>query len=86
MQALVGALRAGDTKALLGVLGSEGRTLISSGDPSPLGDLVVRARAEGYRRAEGGGPTPFHGYLYRMLTAQGPDAPDGKYDYSRVAT
>jgi Protein of unknown function (DUF2950) len=204
MQALVGALRAGDTKALLGILGSEGRTLISSGDPvadrrsretflqaydaanklvangnttvlrignddwpfpiplvkdgerwrfdarqgrqeiiarrigrnelytiqtclayvdaqreyyaedrngdgileharqfgstpgkrdglywptkpgeppSPLGDLIVRARAEGYRRAEGGGPTPFHGYLYRILTAQGPDAPDGMYDY-----
>jgi Protein of unknown function (DUF2950) len=204
MQALVAALRAGDTKALLGILGSEGRTLISSGDPvadqrsretflqeydaanklvangnttvlrignddwpfpiplvkdgerwrfdarqgrqeiiarrigrtelytiqtclayvdaqreyyaedrngdgileyarqfgstpgkrdglywptkpgeppSPLGDLVVRARAEGYRRAEGRGPTPFHGYLYRILTAQGPDAPDGAYDY-----
>jgi len=49
--------------------------------PSPLGDLVVRARAEGYRRAEGGGPTPFHGYLYRILTAQGPAAPGGDYDY-----
>jgi hypothetical protein len=49
--------------------------------PSPLGDLVVRARAEGYRRSEGGGPTPYHGYLYRILTAQGPAAPDGAYDY-----
>src|SRR5215813_8818863 len=48
--------------------------------PSPLGDLVVRARAEGYRRAESG-PTPFHGYLYRILTAQGPAAKDGEYDY-----
>ena len=27
------------------------------------------------------GPTPFHGYLYRILTAQGPSAPDGEYDY-----
>jgi hypothetical protein len=49
--------------------------------PSPLGDLVVRARAEGYRRDKGGGPTPFHGYLYRILTAQGPAARDGEYDY-----
>ncbi|HEX6209433.1 MAG TPA: DUF2950 domain-containing protein [Methylomirabilota bacterium] len=52
------------------------------GEPSsPLGELVVRARAEGYRRGEGSGPTPFHGYLYRGLTAQGPDAPGGAYDY-----
>ena len=49
--------------------------------PSPLGDLVASARAEGYRRAKGGGPTPFHGYLYRILTAQGPAAADGAYDY-----
>jgi Protein of unknown function (DUF2950) len=49
--------------------------------PSPLGDLVVRARAEGYRRDVSGGPTPFHGYLYRILTAQGPAATDGAYDY-----
>ncbi|HEY7249309.1 MAG TPA: DUF2950 family protein, partial [Methylomirabilota bacterium] len=24
---------------------------------------------------------PYHGYFYRILTAQGPDAPDGAYDY-----
>jgi Protein of unknown function (DUF2950) len=48
--------------------------------PSPLGELVVRARAAGYRR-EGPGPTPFHGYLYRILTAQGPAATDGAYEY-----
>jgi hypothetical protein len=40
----------------------------------------VRARAEGYRR-EGDGPTPFYGYLYRILNAQGPAAPGGEYDY-----
>jgi hypothetical protein len=49
--------------------------------PSPLGDLVVRARAEGYRRDQSGGPTPLYGYLYRILTAQGPRAPGGAYDY-----
>lgn len=48
--------------------------------PSPLGDLVASARAAGYRKAERG-PTPFHGYLYRILTAQGPAAPGGAYDY-----
>jgi hypothetical protein len=45
---------------------------------SPLGPLVVRARGEGYR---GEKPTPYHGYYYRILTAQGPDAPGGAYDY-----
>jgi hypothetical protein len=49
--------------------------------PSPLGPLVAEARAAGYRRAQGGGPTPYHGYLYRMLFAQGPDAPGGAYDF-----
>jgi DUF2950 family protein len=48
--------------------------------PSPLGELVVRARAEGYRR-ETSGHTPFHGYFYRILTAQGPSATDGAGDY-----
>ena len=48
--------------------------------PSPLGALVVRARAEGYQR-KADGPTPFHGYVYRILKAQGPAAKDGAYDY-----
>ncbi|MEK7221295.1 MAG: DUF2950 domain-containing protein [candidate division NC10 bacterium] len=50
--------------------------------PSPLGVLVANARAEGYsRKTSGGKPSPYHGYLYRILTAQGPDAPGGAYDY-----
>jgi len=49
---------------------------------SPLGVLVANARAEGYsRKTSVGKPTPYHGYLYRILTAQGPDAPGGAYDY-----
>lgn len=44
--------------------------------------LVANARAEGYsRKTSGGKPSPYHGYLYRILTAQGPDAPGGAYDY-----
>ena len=49
--------------------------------PSPLGPFVANARAAGYRRKAGGGPTPYHGYYFRILTAQGKDAPGGAYDY-----
>jgi hypothetical protein len=49
--------------------------------PSPLGPLVAEARADGYRRPEPGKRMPYHGYLYRPLFAQGPDAPGGAYDY-----
>lgn len=50
--------------------------------PSPLGVLAANARAEGYTsETSGGKPTPYHGYVYRILTAQGPDAPGGAYDY-----
>jgi hypothetical protein len=49
--------------------------------PSPLGPLVAEARAAGYRRPEPGKREPYHGYLYRPLLAQGPDAPGGAYDY-----
>lgn len=47
---------------------------------SPLGELVVQAQREGYRRAAGT-PTPYHGYYYRVLSSQGPAAPGGAYDY-----
>jgi hypothetical protein len=47
-----------------------------------MGALVAQARGEGYRLRRGPrGRPPYHGYLYRILTAQGPDAPDGAYDY-----
>lgn len=49
--------------------------------PSPLGDLVVSAQARGYQLAKNVAPTPFNGYLFRILTGQGPTAPDGAYDY-----
>ncbi len=49
---------------------------------SPLGPLVAEARAGGYELAKGGeAPVPYHGYLFRILTRQGPAAPGGKYDY-----
>jgi hypothetical protein len=48
--------------------------------PSPLGPLVAKAAAKGYVRS-GEPPEPYNGYLFRILTAQGPDAPGGAYDY-----
>jgi hypothetical protein len=49
---------------------------------SPLGPLVAEARAEGYggKTAEGQAQ-PFHGYRFRILTAQGPSAPGGAFSY-----
>lgn len=46
---------------------------------SPVGPLVAEAAKEGYKRGEG--PTPFHGYIYRMLQTQGKDAPGGSMNY-----
>ena len=53
------------------------------GSLSPLGPLVATAQAEGYRKSTGErlGPRPFHGYLFKIITRQGPNAPGGKYDY-----
>jgi len=47
---------------------------------SPLGPMVARARAEGYGQSAGM-PAPYHGYLYKILKAQGAHAPGGAYDY-----
>ena len=43
-------------------------------DQSPLGQFAADAAAEGYHRTPGhsaGGPAPFHGYLFRILSAEG---------------
>ncbi len=48
--------------------------------PSPLGLLVARARGEGYTK-QSEGSVAYWGYYYRILTAQGKDAPGGAYDY-----
>lgn len=49
-------------------------------EESPLGPLVSRAVKEGYTQ-KGDKPTPYHGYYYRILKAQGKNAPGGDYDY-----
>ena len=51
-------------------------------DPSPLGPLITAATAEGYHPGEGGAaPSPYHGYFFRILTAQGASAPGGARSY-----
>ena len=50
--------------------------------PSPLGELVADARAEGYtKRGSKDKPIPYHGYYFRMLKKQGQHAPEGAFDY-----
>jgi Protein of unknown function (DUF2950) len=47
---------------------------------SPLGLLVADATKEGYSTSAAA-PQAYHGYLFRMLTAQGPAARGGAIDY-----
>jgi len=53
------------------------------GEPdSPLEPLVAQARDEGYPvDRSAAAPRPYHGYSFRILTAQGPDTPDGARNY-----
>ncbi|GGI19777.1 DUF2950 domain-containing protein [Bradyrhizobium guangdongense] len=48
-------------------------------DPSPLGPLAAQASSEGYKAGES--MTPYHGYYFRILKGQGPDAPGGALNY-----
>ena len=51
-------------------------------EPSPLGELVAQARAEGYQKmGNTQKPMPFQGYYFRMLRKQGKNAPGGAFDY-----
>ncbi|HAR95038.1 MAG TPA: DUF2950 domain-containing protein [Deltaproteobacteria bacterium] len=49
-------------------------------EESPLGDFVAQATSEGYRKTSDK-PIPYHGYFFRILKAQGKNAPGGAYDY-----
>lgn len=50
------------------------------GERSPADTLVQLAMQEGYS-GPGSRPRPFHGYYFRILTAQGKDAPGGAKSY-----
>ena len=49
--------------------------------PSPLARIVGRVTAEGYELAKPGEPVMYHGYVFRVLKAQGRHAAGGARDY-----
>lgn len=55
---------------------------VADGEPqSPIGPRVAEAVAEGYVKGQAGPPTPYHGYLFHVLTSQGKHAPGGAKSY-----
>jgi Protein of unknown function (DUF2950) len=48
--------------------------------PSPLGALAAEASDEGYTHSEAG-PKPYHGYYFKILKRQGPEATGGAVDF-----
>jgi hypothetical protein len=51
-------------------------------EESPFGPFIARAAKEGYKGKTGGEkPSPYHGYFYRVLKAQGENAKGGKRSY-----
>jgi hypothetical protein len=54
----------------------------TGGDVSPFGPLIASATAEGYQlHGATDPPAPYHGYYFRILTAQGAHAPGGARSY-----
>ena len=55
----------------------------ADGVESPLQEVVAEAKARGYAKGQGGSPESksYDGYVYRILTKQGPAAPLGRYNY-----
>lgn len=51
-------------------------------EESPFGPLAARADCQGYGpQFKSAQPEPFHGYYFKVLTAQGNDAEGGAFDY-----
>ena len=51
-------------------------------EQSPLGPFFANARREGYtKKTRADQPSPYHGYFYKILNAQGKNAPGGALDY-----
>ena len=51
------------------------------GEDSPVAAGFAKAVAEGYPAPTGGAPKPYHGYYFKVLTKQGPNAAGGAQDY-----
>ena len=45
----------------------------------PVGEIVAKALEQGYSNS--GQPQPYHGYYFKVLKGQGPDAPLGQMDF-----
>ncbi|HEY5973894.1 MAG TPA: DUF2950 domain-containing protein [Geobacteraceae bacterium] len=50
-------------------------------ETSPLGSLIAKADSEGYGKSKGGDKAPYHGYLFKILKAQGANVEGGAFDY-----
>ena len=50
-------------------------------EKSPLGPFVANAIKQGYSKKSDNRPAPYHGYFYKILKAQGKNAPRGAYQY-----
>lgn len=47
----------------------------------PVGEAAAKAIEQGYAGIEQGKTVPYHGYFFKVLKGQGPDAPLGEMDY-----
>jgi hypothetical protein len=65
------------------VVSSDGQKdgLYWPGEDSPVAAGFAKATAQGYTGSSSGAPRPYHGYFYKVLLAQGPDARSGAQDY-----
>lgn len=55
---------------------------VDSADASPLAQVIADAHEEGYPvDFSSGKRMPYHGYMFRILKAQGPNAPGGAKSY-----
>jgi hypothetical protein len=51
-------------------------------EASPLGPFAAQAKKEGYTgKKSADKPSPYHGYFYKILKAQGKNGPGGAYSY-----
>jgi hypothetical protein len=64
------------------IVSTEGKKdgLYWPGDDSPISEGFAKAHAQGYNMKAGSG-SGYHGYTYRILMSQGPDAAGGAQDY-----
>jgi hypothetical protein len=55
---------------------------VAEGAPkSPMGPMIADAAEDKDATKSTENPTPYYGYFYKILTAQGPEAPGGTKDY-----